>query len=105
MERDKAGHIVHTFDVFMMATTAYYASEDISRGLPGLCRVYAEDEKYFYGQWVEISQLFDVWFPKDTTRPLKTHERAYFSALQPEMLMVSTGKEVSFEQIPNLTAH
>ena len=108
MERDKAGHVVHKFDVFMMATIAYYAGEDLSRSLPGLCRVYAQDQKHFYGQWVELSQLFDVVFPKDTTRPLRTHERAYFSALQPEMLMLSTDKnilDVSLERIPSLTAH
>lgn len=105
MQHDKTGHIVHEFDVFMMATIAYHGDEDLSRRSPSLCRVYAEDNDFFYGQWVEISQLFDVGFPKETTRPLKNDERAYFSATRPEMLILSTGKDVTFEPIPNLTMH
>ena len=105
MEQDKSGHIVHSFDVFMMATIAYHGKEDLSRASPGLCRIYAEDNDFFYGQWGESSQLFDVGFPKQTTRPLKNHERAYFSATRPEMLTISTGKVVTFEPIPSLTSH
>lgn len=109
MEYNPNGYVIPEFDVFMMATEAHHGKHNLSRTSPGLCRVYSEDDKNYYGQWVEISMFIDVRFPKASTRGLNKWERRLFSVQGLEMIVVSVDstslEEASFEPIPNLLIH
>lgn len=59
---------------YMMATTAIHKLGDISRDNPDLCRVNKEDDKNYYGAWIEGYGFINVKFPKKTTRDLTKDE-------------------------------
>lgn len=63
---------------YMMATTAIHKQGDISSDTPDLCDIYAEEGDDYIGQWVTGFGLFDVRFPKNTTRELTREEKTRF---------------------------
>ena len=63
---------------YMMATKAIHQLGDISSDTPDLCNIYAEEGDNYIGQWVTGFGLFDVKFPKSTTRELTKEEKGKF---------------------------
>ena len=66
---------------FMMATTAIHKLGDISRDEPDLCRIYGEDGDDWIGAWITGFGLFDVRFPKSTTKELTPEDQEKYSRL------------------------
>jgi len=55
---------------FFIGTTAYHLLGDISRE-GDICCVSKETENYFIGNWLTGYGLFNVIFPKETTKKLE----------------------------------
>lgn len=60
---------------YLVATKAYHLTGDISRETPDLCVVFAEDEEFYYGNWVTGLGFIGVAFPKETTREPSDKEK------------------------------
>ncbi len=63
---------------YMMATTAYHRSGDLSRPAD-LALIYGEDGEWWIGEWVYGYGFVEVRFPKAATRPLTPAERERFN--------------------------
>lgn len=81
-----------TFDIkeknygYMMATTAFHFTGEISEEEPSLCAIGGEtrddDFGYYTGMWVLGYGYYNVLFPKNSTRPLTDEEVEYWSTRQ-----------------------
>ena len=59
--------------MILLATKAYHRLGDASQKKLRLCFVSRETEKFFIGYW-RNSYLFDVVFPKETTKKISSVE-------------------------------
>jgi hypothetical protein len=66
----------------MMATTATHKLGDISREMPDLCVIHSEDAENYIGSWVIGVELFNVAFPKNTTRELTDQEKEKYRGMR-----------------------
>jgi len=71
---------------YMMATTAFHLTGELSKEEPSLCHIYGETRDDEYGYYVGMWELgygyFDVLFPKESTRPLTDEEVSIWSGKQ-----------------------
>jgi len=63
-----------SIDKYMMATTAIHKLGDLSRNPSDLCRVSKESVTDYYGMWITGMSVFNIRFPKETTRELTKEE-------------------------------
>ena len=66
---------------YMMGTIAHHGcAGDVSKESPHICLVYYEDEdgNDWIGQWLEEPEVFDVRFPKQSTRDLTWEEKQLY---------------------------
>jgi hypothetical protein len=69
----------------VVATKAYHLLGEISSEFPDWAWVSEEDVDNYYGRWVTGLGMFNVRFPKETTRLPTPDEEHRFSSVRPEI--------------------
>lgn len=74
LRKDKTG-------LYIMATTAYHKTGNISRDKPDLAIVFSEDDDNLYGNWMFGYGFINVKFPKNTVKKLTENDIKKFNKI------------------------